>query len=495
MRNNARLSALMVTLAGMSLLMSWPSSSLHAVSTLQSAVASPPTLVQHVSTSTNQNENGNTFIINLPNAALLNNCVIMAVTYRTSSSRNVTITDNIGSNTWVSGPSTNNGTLTTSLYYVLGVKAGTQTVTITFDAALTNFQAVLSEFYNVATSAALDGSIGTSTAAAPGVAAGSMSTAGDGDLVYQYAVGLDSGTVGGGSQSSGIAAGSGFTLLSADTVLNAAAQYQVQGAHGAINPGLTVAGSTDRFNTVAVALKSAAAGTTPPPGIRIVHKYDSLPPMPTTVQFPSSGNLVIASFTVPTDEELISSVTDNLGNNYVNPLGSGWPQMYYAAAAATGQNMKLSLSASGPSGGRQDLTMYDVTGAAASPFDKIANVWGEMTSVNADITHAPDIAPSTSNGLVIALLAMGIGPPSANIGSGYIFDSVFYTGQSDASVMTYGEGRSHVYNANTSTLSFGYHVHNDGTLSSYYGSAVAFKAGAVGNAPPSAPTGFTVTVH
>lgn len=492
MRNNVRLATLGVTLAGMSLLMSWPTSSLQAVSILQSSAASTPTLVQHVSTSTNQNENGNTFIINLPNPALLNNCVIMSVTYRTSSSRTVTITDNLGTNTWIAGPTTNNGTLTTSLYYVLGVKAGTQTVTVKFDASLTNFHAVLSEFYNVATSAALDGTVATSTAVAPGVSAGSMTTAGDGDLIYQYAVDLDSGTVGGGNQSTGMTAGSGFTLLSADTVLNAVAQYAVQSAHGSISPAVTVAGGNDRFNTVSIALKSAAAGTVPPAGIRIVHKYDSLPPMPTTVQFPSTGNLVVVSFTVPSDLELISSVTDNLGNSYVNPLGSGWPQVYYAASAKTSPTMKLNLVASGNSGGRQDATLYDVTGAAAAPLDKFANVWGEMTSTQGDITHAPDITPSTSGGLVIGMLAMGVGPPSASIGSGYVFDSVFYTGQTDASVMTYGEGRAHIYNANTSPLSFGYHVHNDGTLSSWWGSAVAFKGGTVTNTAPSAPTGLTV---
>jgi hypothetical protein len=344
----------------------------------------------------------------------------------------------------------------------------------------------------VATSGALDGSIATSTATAPAVAAGSLTTTGDGDLIYQYAVDLNGDTLGWANRSSGVTAGSSFTLLSADIVLNAVAQYQVQSAHGAINPGMNLAGTSDRFNTVAIALKSAAAGTVPPAGIRIVHKWDAIPPMTTTVQFPCTGNLVIASFTVPSDEATISSVTDTKGNSYVNPLGSGWPQMYYAASAKTDLNLKLTLVASGPAGGTQDVTMYDVTGAAASPFDTFANVWGEMTSVDSDITHAPDITPSTANGLVIALLGMGIGPPSGSIGAGYVFDSVFYTGQTDSSLMTYGEGRIHIYNSTTAPLSFGYHVKNDGTLSAYYGSAVAFKGTAVTNTPPSAPTGLSV---
>lgn len=48
--------------------------------------AATPTLVQHVSTSTNQLERGNTFIISLPNLALQNNCLILALTYSSSSS-------------------------------------------------------------------------------------------------------------------------------------------------------------------------------------------------------------------------------------------------------------------------------------------------------------------------------------------------------------------------------------------------------------------------
>jgi hypothetical protein len=455
-----------------------------------------PTLVQHVSTSTNQGEKGNTFIINLPNPALANNCLILALTYSQSSSRTVSIVDNVGSNTWVSGPTTSNGTLTTSLYYVLGAKAGTQSITVTFDTSLTNFQAVVSEFYNVATSGALDGSIASSTAAAPTVAAGSFTPSTDGDLLYQYAVDGASGSVGGGSDSSGMSAGSNFTLLSACLALNAVAQYQVQSSHTAINPSLTANGlGSDRFNTVAIALKAATAGTSPPAGIRIVHKYDALPTMPTTLQFPSTGNLILVTFTVTTDQENVSSVTDSKGNSYRNPLSAGNPQFFYAANASSDPTLKVTMVASGSSGGRQDVTMYDVTGASTSPYDTSASTWGELTSVDQDINDAPDITPSTPNGLVVALLNMGIGPPSASIGANYVFDSVFYTGQTDASVMTYGEGRAHIYNTGTSKLSFGYHVHNDGTLSGYFGSAVAFKAAAGAASPPSAPQNLRITAQ
>jgi hypothetical protein len=475
--------ALLVALTLIAILAPWRRTSLQAAST--------PTLVQNLSTSTNQGENGNTFIMNLPNPALVNNCLILALTYAHATNRTVTITDNMGTNTWVAGPTTTDGTITTTLYYVLGVKAGTQAITVTFDASLTNFHAVASEFYNVATGAATDGSSVTSTTAAPTVAAGSFTPGTDGDLIYQYAVDVTGGSVGGGSQSTGITAGTNFTLLSADQTLSAAAQYQVQASHAAINPTMTVARGSDHFNTVAIALKSAAAGTAPPAGIRIVHKYDVLPNMPTTMQFPSTGNLLVVSFTVSPNQENVSSVTDSKGNAYTRVMfGNDSPQLYYAASAKSDPTLAYNVVASGSSGGRQDVTFYDVIGAAASPFDKSApGVFGNI-SANQDISHAPDITPSTANGLVIGLLNMGLGPPSASIGAGYVFDSVFYTGQTDSSVMTYGEGRAHFYNSNTSPLSFGYHVRNAGSTG-WTGGAIAFKGGPAAP-PPSSPQGLRI---
>jgi len=463
-----RLATLLGALALLAGLRHWPGATVYA--------AAVPTLVQHVSTSTNGTERGNKFIINLPNAALADNCLILALTYAQSATRTVAITDNIGTNTWIAGPTTNSGTLTTTLYYVLGVKAGTQTITVNFDTTLRNFQAVASEFYNVATVSGPDGSIATSLPSGPNIAAGSLAPSTDGDLIYQYAIDLGTGTLGGFEATGSITPGTGFTLLSACRVLGAVAQYQVQAVHAAINPALTVAGTTTHFNTVAIALKSAAAGTAPPPGIRIVHKYDLMPTLPTTLQFPSSGNLLVVTFTVTTDQLTVSSVTDSKGNVYVNPLTHGNPQLFYAAAANSTPSLQMTIVGGGSSGPRQDATMYDISGASLTPYDTSASAWGGMASKNADILHAPDIVPLTANGLVIALLNMGIGPPSSSIGAGYIFDSVFYTGQTDASSMTYGEGRAHIYNATTAPLSFGYHVKNDGTLSGWFGSAVAFRA-------------------
>src|SRR5208283_2964465 len=97
-------------------------------------------------------------------------------------------------------------------------------------------QAVASEFYNVAQLSAADGSSGSATSRT----AGSITTTTAGDLIYHWGVDFsDTNANGGAYNGSGITAGSGFTLLSADLQVGSADQYQVQASAGSINPALT----------------------------------------------------------------------------------------------------------------------------------------------------------------------------------------------------------------------------------------------------------------
>ena len=61
-------------------------------------------------------------------------------------------------------------------------------------------------------------------------------------------------------------------------------------------------------------------------------------------------------------------------------------------------------------------------------------------------------------------------------GSAFIFGSVFYTGQTDCSAcMDSADGYAHVYNVNSSTLHFDWHVTNNGWVTDGGALAVAFK--------------------
>ena len=97
--------------------------------------------------------------------------------------------------------------------------------------------------------------------------------------------------------------GAGFTLLSADLQVGSSDQYQIQPTAGTITPTFSASGSAT-WGSVAIALKSATAGTAPPPGIRIIHLQHTLLQSvraqnraePIVMQFPSSGNLLVGLF-------------------------------------------------------------------------------------------------------------------------------------------------------------------------------------------------------
>jgi hypothetical protein len=216
-----------------------------------------PGFVQQVLVQSNQNfESGNGFVTMLPNAVLRGNAVIVAITYAQKAGRTVAISDNIGTNTWslLAGPSHDpGGGFSSAIYASLNTVAGTQRITVTFDAPLYDFQAVASEWHNIASANALDGSAASSTNA-PTVAAGTITTTQPGDLIYQYGIDTGWGSAMEGNHFTGYTAGTGFKLLSADRRIAVVQQYAIQTTAGAITPTFTATGGgTDRFTTLAVA--------------------------------------------------------------------------------------------------------------------------------------------------------------------------------------------------------------------------------------------------
>jgi hypothetical protein len=240
-----------------------------------------------------------TLTINLPNPAGGDNALVLGVQYNSVGSIS-SVSDNEG-NTWVAGPSVVNPAYSQqmSLYYCLNAIAGSQNITVTFNGLQSTPafpQAVVSEFCDVATAAALDGSAGR---------------------YHQYnsvrrfnlSMGIDfsdTNANGGAFNGTSITPGPGFTLLSADLPVGSADQYYVQPSAGAITPSFTTAGSA-AWGSVALALKSAQAGTMPPPGIHIVHVQHTLLASqraqdfstPIAMQFPSSGNLLVGLYSSP----------------------------------------------------------------------------------------------------------------------------------------------------------------------------------------------------
>jgi hypothetical protein len=114
--------------------------------------------------------------------------------------------------------------------------------------------------------------------------------------------------------------------------------------------------------------------------------------------------------------------------------------------------MQITISTGTGAGVSTSVRFYDISGAAASPFDTSK----VLTSVNVtnqlSLSNAPLITPRTVNGLVIAVLQLGQGPGLGIFSPiGTIWDLVTYKGETDIDLMDNADGNGHIYNATTAT--------------------------------------------
>ena len=431
------------------------------------APAAVPTLVQHVATGMDRYPI-NTLTIQLPNPARAGNCLILGVQFNSAGSV-TSVTDEKGNN-WIAGPTATNASLSKrmDLYYVLNAVDGTQTIEIHFSGlSQTNAypQAVVSEFYNVATANAFDGSAASSTSRT----AGTLTTTAPGDLIYEWGASLSSSNVNGGAfNGTSITAGSGFTLLSADLQVGSADQYQIQPSAGPITPSFSASGS-HVWGSLAIALKSATAGTAPPAGIRIVHLQHTLLQAvraqnreePIVMQFPSTGNLLIGLYNAA--GPFATDVTDSLGNNWSLPEsakiidddGVVSAQIVYAANAQTSPDLSgITVSISAVGAGDMMFNLYDITGASAAPFDLATAIHGDNDSFAPHTTGI--ITPGTTNGLVVhvnSIVYHQEGAMTSPVGGA--FDTVTSDLESpDVSTLDMDNAYAHIYNSTTNQVEF-----------------------------------------
>jgi hypothetical protein len=362
----------------------------------------------HVSASSTLGYGVSRYDFPLPNATMSGNCVVVGFQYSARDGNiTATVSDDRG-NTYSPLISNNDGTQIVNLSYALNVLPGTQKISITFSGGAPSYvSALATEFYNIATSNALDGfsgNAGTGTS----VTASSFTPSTSGDLIYQYAV-QDSTSNPMNSWSQG---GSPWTLLSSDVLNGSAAQYQVQASAAPINPTLGMAPSQN-FNSVAIALKAADAGSAPPSGIRVVrvqHHSVSDANSTTQLQFPCTGNLIVVAWIGAPGHD-ITEVTDGNLNAYESQGSaygyhlSGDSQIYFAANAVTNTTMTgPTITANNTDSSGSTAVLFDVRGAAASPYDLTAEASGYQP--NAGNVTGVTISPSMANGLVITTIGV-----------------------------------------------------------------------------------------
>jgi hypothetical protein len=136
---------------------------------------------------------------------------------------------------------------------------------------------------------------------------------------------------------------------------------------------------------------------------------------------------------------------------------------------------------------QMSFVIYDIAGAATSPFDTSWDASGNAPTEPEGNFSFGTITPSTSNGLVIATMATYSGVITAATGSGQVLDSATYGNETDADLMDNADAYGHYYNPNTSPITFSWTL-GAAQTSVEAPQIVAFKAAAAGPSPTPIPT-------
>jgi hypothetical protein len=225
------------------------------------------------------------------------------------------------------------------------------------------------------------------------------------------------------------------------------------------------------------------------------------------MQFPSSGNLLVGLYN--SAGQLISGVSDGAHNAWVSAastpgeFGGTGAQIMYAGNAATSPNLSgVTVALNGSTQGDDMFDLYDITGAATSPFDTSNTALGNQTSAGNLTTTT--LTPSTANGLVLNVLSIDFHTVNGIVGSNFVLDSVVNAldnddpdnGGTEVSTLDMDNGYAHIYNATTGPVTFVYTYNQTtpGGVQLWGAASAAFKAASGGGAPAS-PTGLTATVQ
>jgi IPT/TIG domain-containing protein/Ig-like domain-containing protein len=454
-----------------------------------------PTLVQHVSGSNTRN---NAFLspfcyfYQLPGLTTAGNSVVVGFTFKNQPTP--TVTDDKGDSYTIAenffditdGQSV-------GIAVAFNVVAGARVINLCFSSDPGgNVQPMATELDNVvgldAVNRAGVGSNGTGTS----IMAGSLIPSVTGDLVYQVAASLF-GTLNQSSFTAGSQPNITWNLLSADLMDGWAGQYGLYNSTSAINPTMSM-GTNQKWVSAAILLKSGNSGGVPS-GMRIVHlEHENIPfhtssggtgfpfPTPLNLQFPCSGNLLVAMIGGGNASETVTSMIDTNLNTWAQAgatqmiNGNDTVQAYYAGNVASSSNLGLTLNWTGGFG---DFTIffYDVAGAASSPLDTTAGNIGTQT-VAGNLTMPFTIPPATPNEIVFAEVIW-----DSNTGTGLLgqlFDTNTFSGESLSGPEPVDEnnGWGHLTTTTTAPIGFTWTALPIGLpVGSWAGMAVAFKAG------------------
>ena len=367
----------------------------------------------------------------LPNPTGDGNLLVVVLRYQ-SPAQSPSFADNVGGNTYsqaISCTDSSNGHVS-AIYYAANVSAGVNKITVSFGSGTHYVQMSPYEFYNVATSAALDQAscnVGSGSSVTAG-ALGTLSAAGD--LVVQSGI-VDSTTA---IRSCTPQSQSGISWVQRETMVAdnypSCMQYGVYNATTSFSPTFNMSTSAG-YISAAAAFRSAAAGTAPPTsGIRVVYvQHDNTQNETATsipLQYPVSGNAIAVLFTSGcastsnTDCAYPTGVSDGTNNysqagstiisNFGNDGGNSSGGIWYAKGVSAGvysPTYSMHIRSSGGNG--NSFFMYDIAGAAANPLDTgfgsgglASSTYDQTSSGSGGPLTAFTATPSGQNELILA---------------------------------------------------------------------------------------------
>lgn len=423
-----------------------------------------PTLVQFTAGSSTQNNATGSYIISLPNPSLPGNLLACGFA-RASGTVTTTVSDD-KNQTWTAGPTSTdsvNGELS-AIYYFPNTAAGVRQVTIHFSTNKTYIAAACWEFDNVALSSPVDGSAGHSDLGSPTntVTSGSLTPTTSGDLILMWAFRT------GGANTVWTQGTSPWKLTSADAQDGMASQYQIQATAAAINPTMTTDGAVD-WTAVGVAFKSAAAGTAPGAGMRVIsvlHHAINNTALSYKNGVPTNGNMQVVAYVGQAGLDLCpmtggtgscagkAGVVDSHSNTWVSSgtilAAAGDSQQYYTCNATAGTPTTVTFNFNGANNG-SNVWFYDIAGAPTTCFDKQTVATGTQSGSAGDFAGA-SLAPITANGVLIGTVDVANDYLSATATASCYFDSTVTIPNISADPADQNNGAMHCYPPNTSSV-------------------------------------------
>lgn len=370
-----------------------------------------------------------------------------------------------------------------TIYYIAGATAGCTSVHVIFATALfNNVAAQYLELRQIATSSPVDASAGQTVTSPPFATAGAFTPGTSGDVIYQFCS-PESLVASGFGVSTGIFNGNSATLVGPDIAFGIAGELFVQTTAAAITPYMQITGLANDAVCVAVALLTSPGAGTALTGLQMISQQEATSGSATTANFQAgvinagdTFGVFGTSGSISGTGQQLTGVSDTLGNTWdIVTAAAGVPNWVFDSNATAG-NDYISLTGT-QTAGNQNWLIVEFSGANntshTASYDSTMGLC-HNTGTTSPYSSAPgSCTPSTSTGVVMAMIVEGMGPTTAVTSPAcatFAFPS--YTGQTDISFMTEGGGFSTCYGV-AGTQSYTW---TDPNSSAWGASAVAIKA-------------------